>query len=237
MRLMALAMLLAAFPIAAQTPATSLQPFTLKYTVFRNKSELGVAELKYRQTSPGNWQLSSYTTASKGIVSAAGASVLDLSNLAVRNGNLELFSNRIETKLAWKTTVKSTALVNTGSAYRFTEAKGTKTVPYSPGLLDQHSLTLALMADLRAGKKSGILVYPIVNKGKREDNTFRIAGAQPLVTALGKLNTIRVERVRENPNGKSTRVWFASERNFLPVMFQQVDEHGDDIEMRIIAVK
>jgi hypothetical protein len=103
--------------------------------------------------------------------------------------------------------------------------------------LDQHSLTLALMADLRAGKKSGTLVYPIVNKGKREDNTFRIAGTQTLVTSLGKLNTVRVERIRETPNGKSTRIWFASDRNFLPVMFQQVDDNGDDIEMRIIAVK
>ena len=237
MRLMALALFLAAFPSAAQITASSLQPFTLKYTVFRNQSELGVAELKYRQTSPGNWQLSSQTTVSKGIVSAAGASVLDLSNLAVRQGNLELAGNRIETKLAWKTTVKSTALVNAGSAYRFTDAKGTKTVPYSPGLLDQHSLTLALMADLRAGKKSGNLVYPIVNKGKREVNTFRIGGTQTLATALGKLNTVRVERVRETPNGKSTRIWFASDRNFLPVLFQQVDENGDDIEMRLIAAQ
>ena len=29
----------------------------------------------------------------------------------------------------------------------------------------------------------------------------------------------------------------AADRNFVPVLFQQLDENGDDIEMRILAIK
>jgi hypothetical protein len=121
--------------------------------------------------------------------------------------------------------------------YQYTDHKGSRQAPYRAGLLDQHSLTLALMADLRAGKRAGTLVYPIVNKGRLEDNTFKIVGTQTLSTALGKLNTVRVDRVRESSNGKSTRIWFAAERDYMPVLMQQLDENGDDIEMRILGIK
>ena len=237
MRLLALALCLVVLPLAAQTPADLVQPFALKYSVYRNKAELGVAELQNRQPSPGYWQFISKTTATQGIVSAAGASASEQSNLIVRQGQLELFSNRIETKLAWKTMLKTTKLINSGTAYQYTDHKGSKLAPYSPGLLDQHSLTLALMADLKAGKNTGTLVYPIVSKGKLENNTFKFAGTQSLNTALGKLNTVRLDRVRESSNGKSTSIWFAADRNFVPVLFQQLDENGDDIEMRILAIK
>jgi Protein of unknown function (DUF3108) len=237
MRLLALALFLVVMPLTARTTAASIQPFSQKYSLYRNGEALGVAELQYRQTSPGHWQFVSRTTATEGIAQVAGASAFEQSDLIVRQGQLELLGNRIETKVAWKTLAKTTKLVNSGTAYQYTDRKGSKQTPYSPGLLDQHSLTLALMADLRAGKNAGSLVYPIVNKGKLESNTFKIAGTQILSTALGKLNTVRVDRVRESSNGKSTSIWFASDRNFVPVMFQQLDENGDDIEMRILAVK
>ena len=236
MRLLALALGLVVLPLAAQTPAEWVQPFALKYSVYRNNAKLGVAELQNRQPNPGYWQFTSKTTATEGIVSAAGASASEQSNLIVRQGQLELFSSRMETKLAWKNMLKTTKLVNSATAYQYTDHKGSKQVPYKPGLLDQHSLTLALMADLRAGKNTGTLVYPIINKGKLENNTFKIAGTQTLNTALGKLNTVRLDRVRESSNGKSTSIWFATDRNFVPVQFQQLDEKGDDIEMRILAI-
>lgn len=237
MRLLALALLWVAMPLTAQTPAASVQPFFLKYSLYRNGEALGVAELQNSQVSPGHWQFVSKTTATEGLAQVAGASAFEQSNLIARQGRLELLGNRIETKVAWKTQAKTTKLVNSGTAYQYTDRKGSKKTPYSPGLLDQHSLTLALMADLRTGKNAGTLVYPIVNKGKLESNTFKIIGTQTLNTALGKLNTVRVDRVRESSNGKSTRIWFASDKDYMPVLMQQLDENGDDIEMRILAIK
>lgn len=237
MRILALALFLVVTPLTAQTPATAVQPFSLKYSLYRNGEALGVAELRNWQASPGHWRFVSKTIATEGIAQIAGASASEQSDLIERQGRIELLGNRIETKVAWKNMVKTTQLVNSGTAYQYTDRKGSRLVPYRAGLLDQHSLTLALMADLRAGKRAGTLVYPIVNKGRLEDNTFKIVGTQTLNTALGKLNTVRVDRIRESSNGKSTHIWFASDKDYMPVLMQQLDENGDDIEMRILAIK
>ncbi len=237
MRLLTLIFMLFATPLFANTPAASVQPFSLSYSVIRNKAVLGVAELQNKQASPGYWQFISKTTATQGVANFAGTSVSEQSNLIVRNGLLELFSNRLETKVAWKTMLKTTKLDDASDTYQYKDSKGTKQAPYRPGLLDQHSLTLALIADLNAQKKGPSFVYMVVNREKVEPYTFKIVGTQTLSTAIGKLNTIRVDRIRESNDGKTTRIWFAVDKNYMPVLIQQNDENGDDIEMRITAIK
>ena len=51
------------------------------------------------------------------------------------------------------------------------------------------------------------------------------------------LDTVRVERIRESSDGKRTRIWFAKNRGYLPVLIQELDRDGDDIEMRIAAIR
>jgi hypothetical protein len=138
--------------------------------------------------------------------------------------------------VAWKSIVKTAQLIDAGRTYQFKDDKGSKTVPYQAGMLDQHSLTLALMADLQASNKNQNLVYRVFNKGKVELYTFKVIGNQVLNTALGKLNTVRVDRVRKSDNGKTTRSWFAVDKNYAPALIQQNDENGDDIEMRLIGI-
>ena len=237
MRLLAFVLLLLAMPLSAETPAASVQPFSLSYSVIRNKAVLGVAELHNKQASPGYWQFISKTTATEGVATIAGASIHEQSNLIARNGLLELFSNRLETKVAWKTLLKTTKLDDSVKTYVYKDSKGTKLAPYRPGLLDQHSLTLALIADLNAQNKGPSFVYMVVNREKVEPYTFKIVATQTLNTAIGKLNTIRVDRIRESNDGKTTRIWFAVDKNYMPVRIQQNDENGDDIEMRITAIK
>jgi hypothetical protein len=237
MRLLAVALLLLAMPLSAGTTAASVQPFSLSYSVYRNQAMLGVAELRNKQVSPGYWQFITKTTATQGVATIAGASIHEQSNLITRNGLLELFSNQLETKVAWKTMQKTTKLDDAGKTYVYKDSKGTKLAPYRPGLLDQHSLTLALIADLTAQKKGPSFVYMVVNREKVEPYTFKIVATQTISTALGKLDTIRVDRIRESSNGKTTRIWFAVDKNYMPVLIQQNDENGDDIEMRIAAIK
>lgn len=237
MRILVWLLLFAVLPVAADTPAASVQTFSLNYSVFRNQALLGVAELQNKQVSPGSWQFISKTTATQGIANFAGASIHEQSNLIVRNGTLELFSNRLETKLAWKNILKTSQLINDRKNYAYKDDKSTKLAPYRAGVLDQHSLTLALMADINAQNKGPSFVYAVFNKGKIEPYTFKIIGNQSISTALGKLKTVRVERVRETNNGKNTRIWFAIDKNYVPVLIQQSDENGDDIEMRITAIK
>jgi hypothetical protein len=118
----------------------------------------------------------------------------------------------------------------------YRDQKTTRQVAYQPGIIDQHSLTIALMSDLRAGKGKSF-AYPALTKGKLETMRFKVIGDAVLDTALGKLNCVRVERIRDSADGKTTRIWFAKDRNYAPVLIQELDSGGDDIEMRIQALQ
>jgi len=65
---------------------------------------------------------------------------------------------------------------------------------------------------------------------------FKVVGTERLETRLGEMLTLHVEKVRDGPDDKTTDIWFASERDFLPVRVLVVDSDGtraDQILTRI----
>ena len=220
-------------------PATAAAPvdaFTLKFTTLRNGSALGNTIMQFKPLRTGIWQFNSAVNGTEGLAGLAGAGVNETSTLTAPGGQLTLFSNALETRLAWKASVKTTALVKGGKSYQYTDGKTVRLADYVPQTLDRHSLTVALVSDLRAGRGPEF-TYRALAKGRAETYRFRIAGEDRLNTALGPLDTVRVERVRESSDGKRTRIWFAKSHGYLPVLIQELDREGDDIEMRIAAIR
>jgi hypothetical protein len=65
---------------------------------------------------------------------------------------------------------------------------------------------------------------------------FTVVGNEMLATPAGEMQTLRVAKVRDGPEDKSTDIWFAAERDFLPVRVLIVDNDGtraDQIVTRI----
>ena len=234
MRRFVLGLLLLSF--SATGLADSLDGFSYKLRVYRNGSALGTADMQYVLKEDGFSQFITRTNGTDGVASLAGAGVTETSQLIRRNGELELVSSRIDTKVAWKNSTKSTALQKGAKIYEFVDGKDRRQVPYAPGLLDQHSLTLALLEDLRAGKGPQF-VYKVINKGRLETYTFKRVCEQKLDTSLGKLDTVRIDRVRESSDGRSTRIYFAKSLDYAPVLIQELNTKGDNIEMRVLSVR
>ena len=212
-----------------------IDPFVLKLQVSRNGTMLGVNNVELKQSKPGVWDFSGAIIGTDGLAMLAGATVKERSLLTAPKGELELYSSFLETKVAWRRDVKTITLEKDRANYLYKDHKKSVTVPYQPGLLDQHSVTLALISDLQSGK-GPTFKYQIIVKGKIEPYTFRIVENQSIETALGRLDTVKVERVRQTANGKSTLIWFARDKNFMPVKFQELNAEGDSIDMKIIAV-
>ena len=209
--------------------------FVLKLQVTRNGTALGVNTVELKQSKPGVWDFTGAIKGTDGLAMLAGATVNERSVLTAPKGEWEIYSSSLETKVAWRRDVKTIALQKDGAGYLYKDHKKSVTIPYQSGLLDQHSVTLALISDLQAGK-GPVFKYQTIVKGKIETYTFRRAGEQTLDTALGRLDTVKIERVRQTANGKSTLIWFAKDKNFLPVKFQELNAKGDMIEMKIIAI-
>jgi len=55
---------------------------------------------------------------------------------------------------------------------------------------------------------------------------FKVVGTEKLKTSLGEMLTLHVEKVKDAPDDKTTDIWFASERDFLPVRVLIVDSDG-----------
>lgn len=227
--------LLSAPILSASTQAYPVKAFTFQHTMYRNNAKLGTAEMRFEPIAANTWRFRSQSIDTEGLAKLAGANAKDTSILLLKNGQFELLSNHIETKVAFSTRVKTTQLSKDGKTYLYKDRKGEQSTPYQAGAWDQHSLTIALMADLLTQKKAPY-VFKVVNRSKIETYTFKKVSTQILDTAIGKLNTVRIDQVRDDDSRKQTRIWFAIEKNYTPVLVQQTNEQGDVIELRILSL-
>jgi len=80
--------------------------------------------------------------------------------------------------------------------------------------------------------------YDIVRADGRGLTPFRftVVGSEKLATPLGEMQTLHVAKVRDGPEDKATDIWFATERDFIPVRALVVDKDGtraDQVVTRI----
>ena len=65
---------------------------------------------------------------------------------------------------------------------------------------------------------------------------FAVVGTEKLATPVGELQTLHIAKVRDGPEDKSMDIWFAADRDFIPVRVLAVDKDGtraDQIVTRI----
>lgn len=86
------------------------------------------------------------------------------------------------------------------------------------GYLDMITQRLQLRRDLIAGKQ--IFSYPVISRGKLKQYNYKVVSEQILQTAIGPLNTVKVERVIEDGD-KTVTVWLATDWDYLIVKLEQ----------------
>jgi hypothetical protein len=101
-----------------------------------------------------------------------------------------------------------------------------------PDAQDKLIYQLSIMYDLLNGKKD--LEYKIADGGKLKDYNFKIEGEQVLNTALGKIKTVRIQRIGDK---RDTTVWCAPQYSYLPVRLEQQDTDGSQLTMQITSVQ
>lgn len=96
---------------------------------------------------------------------------------------------------------------------------------------DLQSHLLALQLDLRAGKHE--LMYAVSRHGRVRQYQYKISKEEVLDTALGRLSTLRVERIRDADDDRQTISWLAPSLDFIPVRIQQFEKGELQGDMRI----
>jgi hypothetical protein len=109
------------------------------------------------------------------------------------------------------------------------------------------SETLKMPADARDPLSLAYSFSFVPPKGKEYDVTradgrgltpfrFTVVGTEMLATPAGEMQALHIAKLRDGPEDKATDIWFAAERDFLPVRVLIVDPDGtrtDQIVTRI----
>lgn len=96
--------------------------------------------------------------------------------------------------------------------------------------LDEHPLDLltyqlALRCDLAKGNR-GVMNYPVIAKNLIRGYSFKVRGEERLDTEMGRLETLVVERLRDNKE-RTTLLWIAPELNYMLVRLKQYEKDDD----------
>ena len=226
-------LLLAALFAAPVLAAAALPPpYTAQYEVRRNGERLGSAIVAFRALPNGRYELTSNTIGSEGLAAIAGVAVDERSILRLNGNQPETVAYSYRQKLAWKTKERGLQVDANAGRIESQDKDRHYSPPYRAGVLDRNALTVALMNDMDVGK-TGDLTYLVPDHDELETQTYRAAAPERLKTALGMQRVVRVERIRESGNGRTTTLWLGQDKNYVPLRMLQQEPDGATIEMRI----
>jgi hypothetical protein len=227
--------LLLALPLLAQA-APPPQAFSADYDLFQNNRRMGRGTVSFQPLANGQWELVSTSQGTRGLAGAAGVSRNERSVLRWVDGRVEVVSYQMDMRAAW--TSRSQSLVVDAARRKVTSTYRDQTysLAFEPGMVDRHSVTLAIMADLAAGVREP-LEYAVADRRELDQHRYRVAAEVRLGTALGTQRALRIERVREDANGRRTKLWFAKDKGWLPLRIKQYEGDGQSVDMRITRIR
>jgi hypothetical protein len=87
--------------------------------------------------------------------------------------------------------------------------------------------------DLKPGKE--IKVNLTDGKGLTQFQ-YNVAGREVLKTPAGELETVHLVKQRDNQEDKGTEIWFASDRDYLPVRILVIEKDGVRIDQMLTRI-
>jgi hypothetical protein len=229
----------AAFLFLALLPKLSIAAapanYTADYDVYRNGKLSGLATVKFTQQNNGRWELHSHTKG-VGAIAIAGVEINERSTIRRNGEKPETVDYRFEQKVAWKSKTRTLQVNPTTKQIKSTDKEKTYQLAYRDGVLDRHAIVVALMEDLK-NTPSGDKYYQVADREAVEQQHYQVQSQAKLDTAMGKLNALKVIRIRTDDSGRETSMWFGIDKQFVPLLIKQSESDGSAIEMRIKAIR
>ncbi len=213
---------------APAAPVVTVAPFRAEFDLLRDGDVIGKAVMTLKALTGGEWQFETQTEASLFFLSFSDR---ETSRLRWQDGQPQpLQFDKLRNRPGKTEVIKQVFNWKAGSE------NGQKndqnwSQPLAPGTQDLQSQLLALQADLQAGKTP--MRYTVSRYGKVREYRYAITAEETLNTKLGKLKTLRVERIREPNDDRQTISWFAPSLGFVPVRVQQYEDGELQADLQI----
>lgn len=107
-------------------------------------------------------------------------------------------------------------------------------MPLQEEVYDKLLYEIVIMQRLNQGLP--INDFKIADGGELKTYSFKTIGKETLSTAIGELNTLKLVRHKSN-NKQSVSIWYAIDKDYLPVKVENVDKEGKTYTAMIKDVK
>jgi len=108
---------------------------------------------------------------------------------------------------------------------RIDDKKHPWTLSLEENTLDKLVYQLALMSDLTTGQTE--FNYKVADGGKLKMYKIATTGdTEVITTPLGKIDAIKLIRLRDKKSGRQTTLWCAPALNFLPIKLEHIEKDG-----------
>lgn len=97
------------------------------------------------------------------------------------------------------------------------------------GMLDSLGYQLQLRMDLAMGKTS--MQYDVAHRGGSREMKFEVVGEEDIKSGNLSIPSVVVERVRDDEDGRETKLWFGKNIYFALVQMTQVEPDGEAYEV------
>lgn len=227
-----LVLLLALSVSLAEASEVPLRPYNAQYLLLRGDSEVGTGNIQLQPLDQQQWQ---FSTSSKASIFFLDFTDTETSTFIWNDQHAKplKFSKRTTTPTRDRFTEQTfdwQAMKETGK-----NEKRQWQVDLQPGLNDMQTQVLNLQIDLLNNHRP--LSYPVSKKGGVKTYEFEVKGEEILDTPLGKLKTIRVERVHDADDDRRTITWFAKDHQYVPVRLQFFEDGDEQGELQIQALQ
>lgn len=189
----------------AGTPA--LHPFTARYTTEWSLGWFSIdinAVRTLRQLPGGHWQLTFEAETS-------GAGLTETSEFTFSDGQVIPQEYRYRATGLFNEADRTLIFAPALKLVRDLENNREYTKAWNDSVQD--NLTYMLQAGLDLAQGATSLSYDVFEKNRSKAFEFEVIGEEPLKTAIGTLNTIKVKQVRRK-NNRQIYAWFATDHHY-----------------------
>ncbi|EWH12153.1 hypothetical protein DS2_00480 [Catenovulum agarivorans DS-2] len=193
-----------------------LTPFTAKYKVSKGRLNLGSAKRQLSQIGENRFTFSYFSDLSLLILSDHRRETSEL----IIEQNQKVKPLRYLFKREGTGSDKSTTLEFTNGQVLDVEADRPIDVAKDIQWYDEVSYQLQLKLDLAAGKQE--MQYYLVNHKKRDKlYHFKVVAEELLEVPAGKIETVKLQRIRDDSSDRVTEFWLAPKLGYLLVRIRQ----------------
>lgn len=198
--------------------------------MLRNGRAVGSSQVELTDLGDGTWRWRASTAGERGMASLVGLRIDQEMRFRWHDG----LPRPIDSQYRQRATLgnREVQVRYDWDALRYTlvDRKGEHRHALSGGASDRYGSGAALVAMLAAGRTDFALqvAYPDGLRTWR----FRVAGEETVDTPSGQVRALRVERVRDGDDDRSTVSWHDPRRGHLMVRMVQVED-GDSTETRL----